>query len=156
MDAGSVRKGDPEMRNLGRTRLGGRGRNFAGLLVIAVAVVIGASAYAFTASNTVASHSAGAGIATVSGYTVTSPTNYTFSGDGTTMNAVTFDLDKAASDVKVALTAALPSTADWSDCGASEGSSPFAVTCTFASPVPVAEGLKLNVAAVSSGTVTIE
>jgi hypothetical protein len=136
--------------------MGGRRRNVAGLLVIAVAGVIGVSAYAFTASNTVAAHSAGAGSATVSGYTVTSPTNYTFNGAGTTMNAVTFDLDKTASDVKVALTAGTPVTADWTDCGASEGSAPFAVTCTFGTPIPVAEGLKLSVAAVSSGTVTIE
>ena len=136
--------------------MGWRRRNVAGLLVIAVAAVIGASAYAFTASNTVASHSAGAGSATVSGYTVTSPTNYTFNGEGTTMDKVTFDLDKAASDVKVALTAAAPAVADWADCGESEAASPFAVNCTFAKPIPVGEGLKLSVAAVSSGTVTIE
>ena len=128
----------------------------AGLLVFVVAAVIGVSVYAFTASNTVASHSAGAGSATVSGYTVTSPTNYTFSADGLTMTNVTFDLDKTASDVQVALTKALPEKADWTDCGASEGASPFAVTCTFPTPVPDAEGLKLSVAAVSSGTVTIE
>jgi hypothetical protein len=134
----------------------GRRRNIAGLLVIAVAGVIGASAYAFTASNTVAAHSAGAGSATVSGYTVTSPTNYTFNGEGTTMDKVTFDLDHAASDVKVALTAGAPVVADWSDCGASEAASPFAVTCTFGTPIPVGAGLKLSVAAVSSGTVTIE
>jgi hypothetical protein len=135
--------------------MGGR-RGVAGLLVMVVASVIGVSVYAFTASNTVASHSAGAGSATVSGFTVTSPTNYTFSGDGATMNAVTFDLDKSASDVAVALTAGTPVTGDWTDCGASGGSSPFAVTCTFGTPIPVGEGLKLSVAAVSSGTVTIE
>ena len=87
--------------HFGRRSTGGR-RGFAGLLVFAVASMIGVSVYAFTASNTVASHSAGAGSATVSGYTVTSPTNYTFSGDGTKMDSVTFDLDKAASDVAVA------------------------------------------------------
>jgi len=130
-------------------------RNIAGLSAVVLAGVIGLSAYAFTASNTVANHSAGAGNATVSGYTVASPTNYTFSGDGTKMTAVTFDLDHAASDVQVALTAALPTQADWTDCGASGGSSPFAVTCTFGTPVPDANGLKLSVAAVSSGTVTI-
>ena len=128
----------------------------AGLLVFVVAAAIGVSVYAFTASNTVASHSAGAGSATVSGYTVTSPTNYTFSADGLTMTNVTFDLDKAASDVQVALTPGTPEKANWTDCGASEGASPFAVTCTFPTPVPDAEGLKLSVAAVSSGTVTIE
>ena len=140
---------------LGRKGITGR-RNLAGLLVLAVASIIGVSVYAFTASNTVASHSAGAGSATVSGYTVASPTNYTFSGDGTKMEAVTFDLDKAASDVQVALTKELPAKADWTDCGASGEASPWAVTCTFSSPIPVGEGLKLSVAAVSSGTVTIE
>jgi hypothetical protein len=125
-------------------------------VVVVLASVIGVSVYAFTASNTVASHSAGAGSAAVSGYTVASPTNYTFSGDGTTMDGVTFDLDKGASDVAVALTAGSPSKGDWSDCGASEGSSPFAVTCTFGTPIADGEGLKLSVAAVSSGTVTIE
>jgi hypothetical protein len=132
-----------------------RKRNMAGGLAFVVAGIIGVSAYAFTASNTVASHSAGAGAATVSGFTVASPTNYTFSGDGLTMTAVTFDLDKAASDVAVALTAGTPAQADWTDCGASGGSSPFAVTCTFGTPVTNANGLKLSVAAVSSGTVTI-
>jgi hypothetical protein len=142
------------------TRLGRKGsagrRNVAGLLVVVVASVIGVSVYAFTASNTVASHSAGAGSATVSGYTVASPTNYVFSGDGTKMEGVTFDLDKPASDVQVALTAAAPAKADWTDCGASEEATPYAVTCTFDNAIPVGEGLKLSVAAVSSGTVTIE
>lgn len=141
--------------HIGRRNTGGK-RRVAGLLVFLVAMVIGVSAYAFTASNTVASHSAGAGSATVSGYTVASPTNYTFSGDGETMTAVTFDLNKSATDVAVALTAATPASGDWTDCGASEGASPFAVTCTFKTPVPDGEGLKLSVAAVSSGTVTIE
>ncbi|MGO9489144.1 MAG: hypothetical protein ACLQBB_08990 [Solirubrobacteraceae bacterium] len=114
------------------------------------------SAYAFTASNTVEAHSAGAGAATVSGYTVKSPTNYTFDATGEHMTKVSFELDKAASDVQVALTSAAPTTGDWTDCGASEASAPYGVTCTFPSPVPDAEGLKLSVAAVSSGTVTIE
>lgn len=143
-------------KHLRRGKLGGRRRKLAGLLAIAVAGVIGASAYAFTASNTVASHSAGAGSATVSGYEVESPTNYTFDESGTHMTEVKFDLNKAASDVKVALSAAEPVTADWSDCGASEAASPYAVSCTFAAPVLDEDGLKLSVAAVSSGTVTIE
>lgn len=134
----------------------GRRRKLTGITMLTVAVVIGLSAYAFTASNTVASHSAGAGAATVSGYTVSSPTNYTFSEDGTKMTAVTFDLDKAATDVAVALTAGEPTKADWTDCGASGAASPFAVTCTFGTPVADGSGLKLSVAAVSSGTVTIE
>jgi hypothetical protein len=131
-------------------------RKIAGLSVFVIACVIGVSAYAFTASNTVAAHSAGAGAAEVSGYEVASPANYTFSGDGLTMTKVTFELNKAATDVAVALTEGTPVTADWADCGPSGASSPFSVTCTFAKAVPNKEGDKLSVAAVSSGTVTIE
>jgi hypothetical protein len=141
--------------HLGKRNIASRKRNIAGLLAFALASVIGVSAYAFTASNTVAPHSSGAGAATVSGYTVNSPTNYTFSGDGLTMVGVKFTLDKAATDVQVALTKGTPATADWSDCKASVGGE-NEVTCTFAKPVPDGEGLNLSVAAVSSGTVTIE
>jgi type 1 fimbria pilin len=140
---------------LGRRGATGRKRKLTGLVALALACTLAVGVYAFTASNTVAAHSAGAGVAVVSGYTVSSPTNYIFSGDGLTMVGVTFDLDKAASDVQVALTPGTPLTANWSDCGASSGGE-FAVTCTFAAPVPVAEGTHLSVAAVSSGTVTIE
>lgn len=112
------------------------------------------SAYAFTASNTVPNQSAGAGYGTVSGYVVSSPTNYTFSPDGLTIESVSFNLNKAASDVAVALTAAAPTGPDWTDCGAA-ASSPYAVTCTFVTPIPVGSGLQLSVAAVSSGSVTI-
>lgn len=133
-----------------------RKRRATGVLALVLACTIGAGAYAFTASNTVAPHSAGAGVATVSGYKVESPTEYTFDESGTHMTKVEFDLDHAASDVQVALSKAAPETADWSDCGASGGSSPFAVKCTFASPVLDGNGLQLSVAAVSSGKVTIE
>lgn len=148
-------KGGPEvLKHLG-TRSTARTRRFAGLLVFALAGVLAVSVYAFTASNTVATHSAGAGAAAVSGFEVKSPTNYTFSGNGETMTGVKFELDKAASDVAVALTAGTPAQADWTDCGASEAATPFEVTCTFGTPIPDAAGLKLSVAAVSSGTVTI-
>jgi hypothetical protein len=144
------------LTHLGRRGIVGRNRKIAGLLVLALALVLAVGAYAFTASNTVPAHSAGAGAAEVSGYTVSSPTNYTFSADGTKMTGVKFDLDKAASDVQVALSAAAPVLADWTDCGASEAGAPYGVTCTFGTPVADGEGLKLSVAAVSSGTVTIE
>lgn len=150
----TIPRGPDVFRHLGRRSIFGRKRNIAALTAFLLAGVIGVSAYAFTASNTVAEHSAGAGSATVSGYTVNSPTNYTFSGDGLTMVGVKFTLNKPASDVWVALTPGTPATANWSDCGASGAGEE--VTCTFATPVPDAEGLKLSVAAVSSGTVTIE
>jgi hypothetical protein len=139
----------------GKRSFASRKRKIAGLCAFVLAGVIGVGAYAFTASNTVAAHSAGAGSAVVSGYSIESPTNYSFSGNGLDMTSVTFDLNKAATDVQVALTAGLPEQADWTDCGASGGSTPWAVTCTFGTPVLDGNGLKLSVAAVSSGKVTI-
>lgn len=129
-------------------------RNTAGIIAVLVAVVAGASAYAYTASVGITAHNAGAGSAVVSGYTVSGPTNYTFSADGTTIVGVDFDLDAAASDVAVALSAAAPVHNDWVDCGASTGGS-NSVDCTFSTPVADANGLQLSVAAVSTGTVTI-
>jgi hypothetical protein len=139
---------------IGRRGATGRKRKLTGLVALGLACTLAVGVYAFTASNTVAAHSAGAGAAEVSGYTVNSPTNYTFSGDGLTMVGVKFKLNKAASDVQVALTPGTPVTANWADCGASGAE--FLVSCTFVAPVPVAEGTHLSVAAVSSGTVTIE
>ena len=138
---------------IGRRGATGRKRKLTGLVALALSCTLAVGVYAFTASNTVEAHSAGAGVGVVSGYTISSPTNYIFSGTGETMIGVTFELDKAATDVQVALTPGTPATANWSDCGASVG---VTVTCTFAAPVPVAQGTHLSVAAVSSGTVTIE
>jgi hypothetical protein len=141
--------------HIGRRNIAGRNRKMAGLLAFALAGVIGVGAYAFTASNTVPAQSAGAGSATVSGYTVSSPLNYTFSADGTKMTKVTFTLNAAATDIKVALSEGAPVLADWTDCG--EAGAGEEVTCTFPGEgVPDGEGDKLSVAAVSHGTVTIE
>jgi hypothetical protein len=133
-----------------------RKRNIAAFLAVGIACICGASAYAFTASNTVPAHTAGGGQGAVSGYTVSSPTNYTFSADGTSVTEVDFDLNAAAADVAVALTAtSTPVHADWVDCGASGASSPYAVSCTFSTPIANGSDNYLSVAAVSSGTVTI-
>jgi hypothetical protein len=129
-------------------------RRAAGLAAIMVACIAGVSAYAFTASNTVPAHIAGAGSAVVSAFTVTGPTNYTFSADGTTVTALSFQLNAAATDVATALSAAAPVNADWVDCGASAGVA-HDVTCTFATPVANGAALQLTIAAVSTGTVTI-
>jgi hypothetical protein len=136
----------------------------ARLLVLSVLVgIVAVGAYAFTASNTVAAHKSGAGVGAITGYTVESPSNYVYSADGTTVNGVTFDLNAAASDVQVALTAT-PVHDDWADCGASAtevggDASPNEVVCDLTSSpngaVPVANAVDLNVIAVSSGTVTI-
>ena len=133
---------------------GRRRQKLIAVAALAVACAMGVSAYAFTASNTVPLQSAGAGENTVGGYTVSSPTNYTFNPAGTTIESVSFTLDKAASDVQVALTASTPTQTDWVDCGGSSGET-FAVTCDFSTPIPVGDADELSVAAVSNGTVTI-
>jgi long-subunit fatty acid transport protein len=128
-------------------------RKTTGLVVAATALAAAFGANAFTASNTVAASASGAGSAAITGYVVTNPA-YTYSGDGTTVTAVSFNLDSAAADVKVALKAS-PVVADWQDCGASAGTTPWLVTCTLTTPVAVASATKLSVVAVSTGTATI-
>jgi hypothetical protein len=126
--------------------------------VVGVAGIFAAAAYAFTASNTVTAHKSGAGAGAITGYTVASPSDYTYSADGTHVDSVTFNLNAAATDVQAALTAT-PVHDDWADCGATTGGS-NTVTCDFENDaangaVAVANAVDLNVAAVSSGTVTI-
>jgi hypothetical protein len=128
-------------------------RKTLGLAVVVVALATAFGANAFTASNTVDPSQSGAGSAGITGYLVTNP-GYTYSADGTTVTAVSFNLDGAASDVKAALTDT-PVLADWQDCAASAATTPWLVTCTFATPVAVEFATKLSVVAVSTGTATI-
>jgi uncharacterized protein GlcG (DUF336 family) len=132
-------------------------RRTAGLVAIMVACIAGASAYAFTATNTVQAHSAGVGSGAVSGFIVTpsGTANYTFNGAGTTVLSVQFALDKAATDVAAALTAS-PVTADWVHCTTAPFLAGDPITCTFGGGgVPVGNAVKLSIAAVSTGTLTI-
>jgi len=131
-------------------------RRSVGVAVVLAAAVAAFGAYAFTAGNTFDPISAGAGSTAVTGYAISNE-QVQYDADGTHVVGVTFNLDKAASDVKAALVAA-PVAADWTDCGASAAVT-FAVTCTFdgtgtPNPVAVDNFVKLSVAAVSNGTVT--
>lgn len=138
-----------------------RMRRSAGLLVLIVATVAGVSAYAFTASNTVSAHKAGAGTGAVTGYTVTQ-TSYTWNAAGTRVTEVAFTLSAAASDVKVALTAGVPVLADWTGMSGNSGVCTISgvgsdtVSCTMdGTGIVNANALNLAVAAVSAGTVVI-
>jgi hypothetical protein len=130
-----------------------RFRKSTGIVVAVTAVAAAFGANAFTAGNTVAASVAGAGSSSITGYNITNP-SYTYSADGTTVKAVSYNLDSAANDVKAALVDT-PTASDWQDCGASGASSPWLVTCTFATPVAVAAATKLSVVAVSTGTANI-
>ena len=122
------------------------------MVVLLAASAAAFGAYAFTAGNTVTAHQAGAGAAAITGYTVTNP-QYTWDATGTHVTGATFNLDSAASDVKVALTAT-PIVADWQDC-AGTAAVTFLVTCTFATPVAVDNQVLLSVIAVDTGTATV-
>ena len=132
-----------------------------GILVLAVAAVTGTSAYAFTASNTgLGAHKSGVTDAAVSGYTVGNP-SYTYNPVNSDTDAVTFNLDAAASDVYVTLLNSPTLAADWNDCGAAGSGPTFTVTCTFdgtgtnhAEFTP-ATHQALQVIAVSTGQVTL-
>lgn len=147
---------------IGKRKFASRKRKIAGLCAFVLAGVIGVGAYAFTDSNSVPAHKAGAGVGAVTGYTVASHVSYTFSGNGQFMTEAHFKLNEAATDVQIALTKAAPETKDWTDCGATKGGE-FEVACELTkaeafSPegVPDAEGKELSVAAVSEGVVVIK
>jgi hypothetical protein len=106
------------------------------LLVIAIIALITAATYAFTASNNVQSSKAGDGSGTISGYSVT---NIHYTNLGTSFATVSFDLDAAASNVTVSFDGGASTT----DCGASAGSAPFAVSCSVGDAIGPASQLEV-------------
>jgi len=132
-------------------------RNMAGILAVGIACVSGASAYAFTASNTVPNHTAGVGQGTVSGYTGIDTVAYTYDPTGTHVEAVSFNMNAAVSSVEAALTSTTTTAqGDWQSCDTSGATSPtYAVTCTFGTPIPVGNANYLSIAAANGSTFTI-
>jgi hypothetical protein len=102
-------------------------------LSLVAAGVLAVGSYAFTASNTVGSSSAGQGNGTVSGYAAT---NVAYALDATTptnLNSVSFTLNPvAATAVKVQLSAG----GAWYSCTNTAG----AVSCATTSPQATASG----------------
>ena len=146
---------------LGRRKLASRKQRLAALTAFAMAAILGVGVYAFTASNTVPAHKAGAGAGEVTGYEVTSHVSYTWNASGKNTIAAHFKLNEAASDVQVALTEGTPKAdGDWTDCGetgvGNEVACDFTKAELFPEGVPNKEGTELSVAAVSEGKVVIE
>lgn len=102
-------------------------RRFRLVAAALAAVALAAGTYAFTASNTVPSTSAGSGSAAISGYTV-SNVAYTLNSDPTKIDAVDFDLDKAAGTVKIQVV----SGGSWYACD--NGGSGNSWSCDTTSP----------------------
>jgi spermidine/putrescine-binding protein len=124
-------------------------RRSLGIAVIAAAAIAAVGGYAFTAQNTVPAQKAGAGSGAITGYTV-SNVAYTYDATGNSVTVVDFDLDAAATDVKIALTDT-PVNADWQDCSGTTGTGPYHVTCTMGTPVDKADQQRLSVIAVDNG-----
>lgn len=74
-------------------------------VVVLVVLVFATAAYAFAASNTVPSSYAGEGSATISGYTVTNLVYTLNATNASNIDAVSFTLNAAATNVKASLVA---------------------------------------------------
>jgi hypothetical protein len=121
-------------------------RNTRILLVIALVALATAATYAFTASNTVPGSNAGSGSGAISGYTVSNIHYQANAATPDNMDAVTFDLDAPANDVKVTVV----NGGQVYDCGASVGGS-NSVSCdtTVGSQASISAANNLTVVAVS-------
>jgi hypothetical protein len=73
------------------------------IVAVALALIVGSSAYGFAAANTVPDSKAGDGTSTVSGYSVSAITYVLETTDSSMIDTVTFTLDAAASQVQVQL-----------------------------------------------------
>ena len=121
-------------------RLNGRSR-IIGILVMAAALATGA--YAFTATNTVPSSSAGSGSGTISGYTV-SGIAYTLNATTpSNIDSMTFTLNANAQTVKAKVVSG--STA-YTDCSIAGGVN---VTCDFSPDIAITTADQLSVIATS-------
>jgi hypothetical protein len=111
------------------------------VLVGLLAIVLGAAAFAYTATNTVPGSNAGSGSGTISGYTIT--------GVAYTLNSTTpTNLDQVAFTISPTTTstvkAQLASGGSWYSCTNTAGS----VTCNTTSPqATVAAATQLTVVA---------
>jgi hypothetical protein len=106
-----------------------------------VAAVLAFGTYAFMASNTVPTTYAGAGSQTISGYAITGVA-YQLDSDPTKIDSLGFTISpSSAGTVKVTMDGGTT----WTACSNTSGS----VTCTFASPAPVASASNLQVVATS-------
>lgn len=101
------------------------------LLVATAALGAAGTAHVFTASNTVSTSQAGAGSASISGYTISGVSYGINSTTPTNLDSVTFTISPATGTVKAKLAAAGP----WYACTNSAGT----VTCATTSPQATVE-----------------
>ena len=121
-------------------RFTGRSRTL-GTLIVAAALATGA--YAFTATNTVPTSSAGAGAGTISGYTV-SGIAYTLNATTPSdIDSMTFTLNANATVVKAKI---VSGATTYTDCSIAGGVN---VTCNFTPDIAITTADQLSVIATS-------
>ena len=118
----------------------GRSRTL-GILIVAAALATGA--YAFTATNTVPSSSAGSGSGTISGYTV-SGIAYTLNATTPSdIDSMTFTLNADAATVKAKV---VSGSTTYTNCSIAGGVN---VTCDFSPDIAITTADQLSVIATS-------
>ena len=126
-------------------------RNFKVLLVVLVAIIVAASAFAFAAQNTVADSAAGYKANVVPGYTVTNIAYDLDATDPTVVDKVTFAIAPSSGTVVAAIVKLQTATGGtWTDCTLAAGTAPsMNVTCTYGS-LDLVDLTALNIVASSS------
>ena len=126
-------------------------RNFKVLLVVLVAIIVAASAFAFAAQNTVADSAAGYKANVVPGYTVTNIAYDLDATDPTVVDKVTFAIAPSIGTVVAAIVKLQTATGGtWTDCTLAAGTAPsMNVTCTYGS-LDLVDLTALNIVASSS------
>jgi hypothetical protein len=128
-------------------------RNFKVLLIVLVVIIVGASAYAFAAANTVPDSAAGYKANVVPGYTVTSIVYDLNATNPTLVDKITFSVSPSSGAVVAAIVKVQTATGgSWTGCTLVAGTAPaMAVTCTYADPtLAIADVTALNIVASSS------
>jgi len=126
-------------------------RNFKVVLFVLAILVIGGSAYAFAAQNTVADSAAGYKASVVPGYTVTNIVYDLDVTDPTLVDAITFDVaPSSGSSVAALVKVQTASGGSWTDCTLEAGTSPsMSATCSYGS-LQLEDVTALNIVASST------
>jgi hypothetical protein len=109
-------------------------RNFKVVLLVLAFLVIGGSAFAFAAQNTIAESAGGYKASVVSGYAVTNIVYDLDATDPTIVDAITFDIAPSSGSAAAALVKVqTASGGTWTDCTLSGAGPSKSATCTYGS-----------------------
>lgn len=126
-------------------------RNFKVVLLVLAFLVIGGSAFAFAAQNTIADSAGGYKASVVPGYAVTNIVYDLDATDPTLVDEITFDIaPSSGSSVAALVKVQTASGGAWTDCTLVAGTAPsMSATCTYGS-LQLEDVTALNVVASST------